>query len=90
VYILCLYSGSIDMDAIIKKWGNSLGIRIPNSIAKELNLENGSHVEIIDEDGKILILPHERKNLIDKLKKITASNIHEEISTGYNVGKEEW
>jgi antitoxin MazE len=78
------------MDAIIQKWGNSLGVRIPNSIAKDLNLENGSHVEILDEDGKILILPHEKKSLIEKLAKITTENIHQEISNGLSVGNEEW
>jgi len=78
------------MDAIIQKWGNSLGVRIPNSIAKDLNLENGSHVEILDEDGKILILPHEKKSLIEKLARITTENIHKEISNGLSVGNEEW
>lgn len=78
------------MDAIIQKWGNSLGIRIPNQIAKELNLENGSHVEILDDEGKILILPQERKNLKEKLSMINAENIHEEISTGKSQGREVW
>ena len=78
------------MDAIIQKWGNSLGIRIPKQIVKELNLENGSHVEIFDDEGKILILPQERKNLIEKLSMINAENIHEEISTGKPQGNETW
>ncbi|MES0489866.1 MAG: AbrB/MazE/SpoVT family DNA-binding domain-containing protein [Leptospirales bacterium] len=78
------------MDAIIQKWGNSLGIRIPNSIVKDLNLESGSHVEILDEDGKILIFPHEKKSLKDKLAKITSENIHKEIPNGSPVGNEEW
>ncbi|MDH5718794.1 MAG: AbrB/MazE/SpoVT family DNA-binding domain-containing protein [Spirochaetia bacterium] len=78
------------MDSVIQKWGNSLGIRIPNSIAKELNLENGSHVEIVDDDGKIIIFPQEKKNLKQKLEMINLENIHEEISTGPVIGKEEW
>jgi len=78
------------MDAIIQKWGNSLGIRIPNSIIKDLNLENGSSVEIIDEDGKILIFPQERKSLKEKLAKITTENLHQEIPNGNSVGNEEW
>jgi len=78
------------MDAVIQKWGNSLGIRIPNQIAKELNLENGSHVEIFDDEGKILILPQERKNLNEKLSMINAENIHEEISSGKSQGNEVW
>ena len=78
------------MDAIIQKWGNSLGVRIPMSMAKALNLENGSHVEIMDDEGRILILPQNKKKLLEKLEEINSGNIHEEISTGSAVGKEEW
>ena len=78
------------MEAVIQKWGNSLGIRIPNSIVKELNLENGCHVEIVDDDGKILILPQEKKSLMQKLDMINSENIHAEVSTVTPVGKEEW
>jgi len=78
------------MDAIIQKWGNSLGVRIPNQIAKELNLKNGSHVEILDDEGKIVILPLEKKNLKEKLSMINAENLHEEISTGKSQGNETW
>jgi len=78
------------MDAIIQKWGNSLGIRIPNSITKDLKLTNGSHVEIVDEDGRILIFPHEKQTLKDKLAKVSSENIHSEIYDGSPVGEEEW
>ena len=78
------------MDGVIQKWGNSLGVRIPGSIAKELNLQNGSQVEIIDEDGKIVILPYKKKSLAEKLAMITDENLHEEISTGSPAGKEAW
>jgi antitoxin component of MazEF toxin-antitoxin module len=33
------------METIVKKWGNSLGIRIPNAIARELSLKDGSFVD---------------------------------------------
>lgn len=78
------------MEGVIQKWGNSLGVRIPNSIAKELHLENGSQVEILDENGKILIFPSEKKTLKDKLSEINFENIHSEINTGGPVGNEEW
>ena len=78
------------MEGVIQKWGNSLGVRIPNSIAKELHLENGSQVEIFDENGKIMIFPSEKKTLKDKLSEINLENIHSEINTGGPVGNEEW
>ena len=34
------------MKVVIKKWGNSLGVRIPNIIVCELNLHGGSVVGI--------------------------------------------
>jgi len=43
------------MEAVVKKWGNSLGIRIPNKIAKELFLKDGSFVDINDKQDEIVI-----------------------------------
>ena len=64
------------MQAVVQKWGNSLGFRIPSLWAKDNNVKNGSKIEVIAEKGKITILPPE--------------NIHSEISAGSPVGKEEW
>jgi antitoxin component of MazEF toxin-antitoxin module len=36
----------IKMEAVVKKWGNSLGIRIPNLIVRELSLKDGSFVDM--------------------------------------------
>jgi len=79
------------MEAVIQKWGNSLGIRIPSMLAKEFKLEHGGAVEIIDADGQIIIRPLKgKKKLLEKLSKINARNIHEEFSTGDRTGKEFW
>ncbi|WP_039938686.1 AbrB/MazE/SpoVT family DNA-binding domain-containing protein, partial [Leptospira noguchii] len=45
------------MESIIQKWGNSLGIRIPKAMATELELNDGSHVELQYEGDKIVIYP---------------------------------
>ena len=71
------------MKAIVRKWGNSLGIRIPSHMAKDLSLENGSSVNIIEEDNRIIIQriiiqPKNNKNLQDILALITEENIHTE------------
>ncbi|MBX3722993.1 MAG: AbrB/MazE/SpoVT family DNA-binding domain-containing protein [Turneriella sp.] len=79
------------MEAVIRKWGNSLGIRIPNMLAKEFKLENGGAVDIIDSDGQIIIRPLKgKKKLLEKLSKITSKNIHAEFDTGERTGKEFW
>lgn len=77
------------MQAIVQKWGNSLGFRIPSLWAKDNNVKNGSKVEVIAEKGKMVILP-QKKSLDDMMAMVNDDNIHSEISTGYAVGKEEW
>lgn len=77
------------MQTVVQKWGNSLGIRIPSMYVKEFNLKNGNSVEIIENNGNIVIIPP-KKTLEDYLSKITKTNIHDAIETGSSVGKEEW
>ena len=77
------------MQAIVQKWGNSLGFRIPSLWAKHNNVKSGSKLEVIAEKGKIVILP-QKKSLDDMLNLVTPDNIHSEVSTGNAVGKEEW
>jgi len=78
------------MKTVIKKWGNSLGIRIPNFIVKEFSLKDGSSIEIEEKDDQIIIYPENKLKLNDLLKKIDKNNIHSEIETGDPVGNEIW
>ena len=77
------------MQTVVQKWGNSLGIRIPSSYVKDFNLKNGSSVDIVEEEGKIVIVP-KRISLNELLEKVTDENRHDSIETGKSVGKEEW
>lgn len=77
------------MQAVVQKWGNSLGLRIPSLWAKDNNVKNGSKVEVIAEKGKMIILP-QKKSLEDIMNLVTDENIHSEIKTFEAVGKEEW
>ena len=78
------------MEAVVKKWGNSLGIRIPNLIARELSLKDGSYVEINDRGKEIIIKPIQKNRLSEMVSKINEQNIHAEIETTGPVGKEIW
>ena len=78
------------MEAVVKKWGNSLGIRIPNLIARELSLKDGSSVDINDKGNEIIIKPIRKNNLSEMLNQINEQNIHEEIKTTGPVGNEIW
>ena len=76
----------------IKKWGNSLGLRIPKSVAKEAGVEDGSDVDISLEENRIVIrtLNRTKYKLSDLLSRVRNDNLHEEVSTGDAVGREAW
>jgi antitoxin MazE len=78
------------MEAVVKKWGNSLGIRIPNLIAREFSLKDGSLVNIKDRGQEIIIKPIYKNKLSEMLSQINDQNIHEDIKTTGPVGKEIW
>lgn len=77
------------MQAVVQKWGNSLGFRIPSMWAKDNEIKSGSKVEVIAEKGKMIILP-QKKSLEDMINLVTEENLHSEIETFEAVGKEEW
>ncbi len=79
------------MKATIQKWGNSLAIRIPKNIAKDTRVSEGSNIDILVENGNIVLSPRKKEySLKELLKKITVENIHSEISTGDQIGGEIW
>lgn len=69
--------------------GYRLGMRIPSLYAKELNLRNEASVEIIKENGAIIIIPP-KKTLEEMLSRATEANIHNSIESGISFGNEEW
>jgi len=77
----------------IKKWGNSLAIRIPKSFAKEIAVKEGSRVDISIDENKIVIEPAvkpEKYELKDLLSEVKESNIHKEYLKDSPHGKEIW
>ena len=79
------------MKATIQKWGNSLAIRIPKNITKDIRVYEGSNIEIMVENGNIVLSPRKKEySLKELIKKITIENIHSEISTGDQTGGEIW
>ena len=78
------------MEAMVQKWGNSLGIRIPNLIVREFSLKNGSVVNINDNGNEITIKPVKKSKLSEMLNNINDQNIHGEVPTMGPVGKEIW
>jgi len=42
---------------VIRKWGNSLGVRLPAAVAREAKLHADQRVRISVENGRIIITP---------------------------------
>lgn len=79
------------MQVRVQKWGNSLALRIPKSFAAEVRFEPGSLAEMSVIDGKIVISPCRTSYSISDLSsRISASNIHAEVSWGRPEGREAW
>jgi antitoxin MazE len=77
------------MEAKIQKWGNSLAVRIPKALAKNIDVRNGSAVDIDTSEGQIIIRPIKRYDLSVMLAAVTKENLHQEVDTGAPVGREE-
>jgi antitoxin MazE len=80
------------METRVKKWGNSLALRIPRPLAAEVGLEEDSLVELSLVDGKLVITPETEPELRleDLLARVTEENLHGEINTGPATGREGW
>ncbi len=80
------------MQATIRKWGNSLAVRIPKAFVKEAHVAYGTAIDLFVDDGKIVIAPRPgpEYRLEDLLKGVTKRNRHAEVKTGGPVGQEVW
>jgi len=76
----------------IQKWGNSLAVRIPRSVAQDTHLSSGNAVDVAVQDGQIVIAPARRARfrLDELLKGVTRQNRHCEYDSGAAVGREAW
>ena len=80
------------MQTKIKKWGNSLALRIPKLFVSDANLKLNKLVDISIDEGSIIITPiNEKEYSLEKLlKSVSKNNLHGELDAGAPVGKEIW
>ncbi len=80
------------METTIRKWGNSLALRIPKSFAAELGIEDGATVELTVANGRLVLTPvtGRRYTLRQLLRRVTRRNKHAAVETGPAVGREVW
>ena len=64
----------------IAKWGNSLGLRLPKSVALEADVDEGDTVDVSVKNGAIVIRPSRPKvySLEKLVVQITSRNRHDE------------
>lgn len=76
----------------LKKWGNSLAIRIPQAVVQDLGLSTDSNLQLTSNGTVVTIKPANRKNLSLEalLDKITPENLQQESDWGKPAGKEIW
>jgi antitoxin MazE len=80
------------MKTKVSKWGNSLGLRIPKVLAQEMEVNEGSEVEISLENGRLVVkvVKVETEDLTDLLARVRPDNLHGEIETVGPAGTEIW
>jgi antitoxin MazE len=81
------------MESVVKKWGNSLALRIPRSVAAEAGFEYGAKVSVRVEDGAMVVRPIARHTVVDLkalLRNVKKANLHGEVQTGPKRGREVW
>jgi antitoxin MazE len=80
------------MKAQLKKWGNSLAVRIPKPVAEAAELRQGDRLEFnVPGPGAIQIRSVKSKpTLAQLLRGITPLNRHTETDWGQPVGNELW
>jgi antitoxin MazE len=76
----------------VSRWGHSLAVRIPAHLARQMDLKEGSSIEVTVEDSKLVITPAEaeppRYDLAQLIAGIDQDNVHEEIDLGDAVDAE--
>ena len=69
------------MNIQISKWGNSLAIRIPAEVVKQIHLKEGDKVEAtLSMNGTLIIKPQ-------KLDRKTLAKMARELRDSMNMGK---
>ena len=80
------------MKAQIKRWGNSLAVRIPKPIAGSAKLRDGDEVDVkATGPGSLkLVASRKKPSLSELVRRITAKNRHGETDWGSPRGGEAW
>jgi antitoxin MazE len=72
------------------KWGNSLALRIPRSLAREIRASEGRMADVTVQKGRLVVAPVDEPayDLDTLLKGMGSEHVHGETATGSAVGNE--
>lgn len=77
------------MTATIQKWGNSLALRIPSAVAKQIHVQEGDAVTLRVSAAGLTVKPAlKHLSLDDLLGQVTSDNLHPGMEWGADVGSE--
>jgi antitoxin MazE len=75
----------------VRKWGNSLAVRIPGDLARESGVAEGSEVYLVARHGRIVVTPAKPKvRLPELLRAINEDNLPQETWDDPARGREAW
>ncbi|WP_045211064.1 AbrB/MazE/SpoVT family DNA-binding domain-containing protein [Desulfonatronovibrio magnus] len=76
----------------IKKWGNSLGVRLPSAVVKAAGLRLDQHVSVRVEDQQVIIspLPENELSLEQRLALFDPERHRGEAMAAQAIGAERW
>lgn len=81
----------------LRKWGNSMGVRLPAHFIKILDMEEGTEMEVILNENQIILRPISKQEHRDRIREMYLEKLskvrleterHEEIDFG-TVGREQ-
>ena len=80
----------------LRKWGNSLAVRIPKALAKAIKVRDGRRVELTVKGDTLVLRPlarpkRKRRYSLDQLLTgMTRENVPQEVDWGPPRGTEMW
>jgi antitoxin MazE len=80
------------METSIKKWGNSLGVRLPKKMTERHAFRDGSRVMVTETETGITIetIKEPARTLDEMVERITKNNLPGELEWGDRIGNEVW
>jgi len=80
------------MRVSVRKWGNSLALRIPKTFAEDAAVREGSVVDLSVSEGRLVAVPVRKKRITLKhlLRGMKRGSLHREVDYGSPAGREAW